>query len=100
MPDLYFPKAKQNKKVIFLPKKQSPQSCLKTLKSLMVHEITSLGHGAKRKRSVDDQGQTAKRQKTGARWVLSLGNITEFTFPSNNHKVVYEQNNWRYSHWK
>ena len=44
----------------------------------MVHEITSLGHGAKRKRSVDDQGQTTKRQKTGARWVLSLGNINEF----------------------
>lgn len=38
----------------------------------------SLGHGAKRKRSVDDQGQTTKRQKTGARWVLGLGNITEF----------------------
>jgi len=36
-----------------------------------------LGHGAKRKRSVDDQGQTTKRQKTGSRLVHRLDNITE-----------------------
>ena len=65
------------------------------LENLTLMVLNILGHGAKRKRSVDDPGQATKRQKTGARWVLSLGNITEFY----NHKVVYEQNNWHNSHW-
>lgn len=30
-------------------------------------QTVCVGHGAKRKRSIDDQGQTTKRQKTGAR---------------------------------
>lgn len=52
----------------------------------MVHKIMSLGHGAKRKRSVDDQGQTTKRQKTRARWVHGLSNITEFYLSLNKTK--------------
>ena len=32
------------------------------------------GHGSKRKRSTGDEGQTAKRQKTGARYVLIFHN--------------------------
>ena len=68
---------------------QSPQSWLKTEVS-MVHKINvSVGHGAKRKRSVDDQGQTTKRQKTGARWVLGLCNVTELYLSLKSSQVKF-----------